>query len=124
MKIELARLFEDGKVEESTTIECKSVKLPNTDFGKDNLTITIDGPDKSEKTEDGWEIENPHLEQMKKKFFEINREISLLRGGNDTPRRGVEEIEVLFADDPYDGYVGVKILVFDLKKYKILSVKE
>lgn len=124
MKIVLARLFEDGKVEELTTIECKSIRFPNTDFEEEDLTITIDGPDKSEKTEDGWEIKESHLEQMKEKFFEINRAISHLRGGNDTPRRGGEEIEVLFADDPYDGYVGVKILVFDLKKYKIMSVKE
>ena len=94
-------------------------------------TITIDAVDENpnypgERTEFGdWDVDLQHLYEMQAAFFTVNRKVSHLRGGNDTPRyHGKEDIEVLFCDDPYDGYVAVKILIFNLERYEPVVIEK
>lgn len=109
---------------EELVLECKKVHTPENS-SLDYVVITVDSPESDEKNHHGdWQVDPHHVQDMIATFFKVNREVSELMGGNDTPRHKGEEIEVLFADDPFDGYMGVKVLVFDLEKYKVEVVEE
>lgn len=110
--------------------DCISADLKTTEEFPYQV-ITIDAVDinpkyGNERNEYGdWDVNLNHLYEMQGKFFETNRKVSHLRGGNDGPRhKGKEDIEVLFADDPFDGYVGVKILIFNTELYRAVIIEK
>jgi hypothetical protein len=72
---------------EEDSFECISIDMPDEKRGISYVIITIDAVDNVlERNEYGdWECDPQHLDEMKEKFFEVNRKISHIQGGNDTP---------------------------------------